>query len=44
MEFATRPQVLVVDDNLVYADSLASILNISGFQAVAVNLGPDEEI
>ena len=39
MESATKPQVLVVDDRPVIADSLASILNISGFLAVAAYSG-----
>ena len=35
MDIESKPQVLVVDDDQIIADSLAQILNIRGFQAVA---------
>ncbi len=38
---APRPKILVVDDEKVIADTLAMILNQSGFQASAVYSGPD---
>ena len=38
-ETAARPKVLVVDDERVIADSLAMILNQSGFEAVPVYSG-----
>lgn len=39
MSDGTRPQVLVIDDNTVVAETLAMVLNISGFQAHAVHSG-----
>src|SRR5215469_3169820 len=36
---ATKPKVLVADDEHVIADTLAMILNQSGFQALAVYSG-----
>jgi len=38
-ENAVRPKVLVVDDERVIADTLAMILNQSGFQARAIYSG-----
>jgi len=38
---STRPRVLVVDDERVIADTLAIILNQSGFDAAAVYTGSD---
>jgi CheY-like chemotaxis protein len=38
-ENAARPKVLVVDDERVIADTLAMILNQSGFQARAIYSG-----
>jgi CheY-like chemotaxis protein len=38
-ENAARPKVLVVDDERVIADTLAMILNQSGFQAQAIYSG-----
>jgi CheY-like chemotaxis protein len=38
-ESAARPKVLVVDDERVIADTLAMILNQSGFQARAIYSG-----
>lgn len=38
-ENAVRPKVLVVDDERVIADTLAMILNQSGFQAQAIYSG-----
>jgi len=38
---STRPRVLVVDDERVIADTLAIILNQSGFDAAAVYTGTD---
>ncbi len=38
---AVRPRVLVVDDERIIADSLAAILNRSGFEAVARYGGAD---
>lgn len=38
-EAATRPKVLVADDERVIADTLAMILNQSGFEARAVYSG-----
>jgi CheY-like chemotaxis protein len=38
---ATKPKVLVVDDEHVIADTLAIILNQSGFEAFAVYSGID---
>ncbi len=34
-----RPKVLVIDDDHTIADTLAMVLNISGFQATAVYSG-----
>ena len=39
MRSETEPRVLVIDDNSAYAETLAAILNMSGFQATAVNSG-----
>jgi len=36
---ATKPKILVVDDERVIADTLATILNQSGFEASAVYSG-----
>jgi DNA-binding response OmpR family regulator len=38
-EISARPRVLVADDERVIADTLAVILNRSGFEAVAVYSG-----
>src|SRR5215475_8682098 len=38
---AAKPRVLVVDDERVIADTLATILNQSGFEATAVYSGSD---
>ena len=38
---STKPKVLVVDDERVIADTLAIILNQSGFDAAAVYTGTD---
>lgn len=33
----SKPKVLVIDDDPIHAETLAMVLNISGFQATAVN-------
>ena len=34
-----KPTVLVIDDDPIHADTLAMVLNISGFKATAVYSG-----